>query len=265
MAKLTAENKFFDCSDYGRLPARWLVQKIKHSHITSIHLTLLFGIAGLCGIGSILMRYNIAAGFFLILKSILDAADGELARVKNKPSYTGRYLDSIFDIILNFLILMAICFVTDTHFILGIIAFFMMQWQGTLYNYYYVILRTTSSGADVTSKVFEHQSPLAFAGETQKSVDIMFKIFYFLYAFFDKSIYYLDKKASKIKTFPNWFMTLVSLYGLGFQLLLIAIMLWLGWNEYIILFFIFYIILMPFIVGIRKVGLKFDVEDTGFH
>ena len=41
------------------------------------------------------------AGFFLILKSILDAADGELARVKNTPSYTGRYLDSVADIILN--------------------------------------------------------------------------------------------------------------------------------------------------------------------
>ena len=41
------------------------------------------------------------APFFIILKSIIDAADGELARIKKTPSYTGRYLDSIFDIILN--------------------------------------------------------------------------------------------------------------------------------------------------------------------
>ena len=32
-----------------------------------------------------------AAGFFLVLKSVLDEADGQLARVKNQPSYTGRY------------------------------------------------------------------------------------------------------------------------------------------------------------------------------
>jgi phosphatidylglycerophosphate synthase len=33
--------------------------------------------------------------FFIILKSIIDGADGELARIKN-TSYTGRYLDSVF-------------------------------------------------------------------------------------------------------------------------------------------------------------------------
>ena len=49
--------------------------------------------------------YYWAAGFFLILKSILDAADGQLARVKNQPSFTGRYLDSIFDSILNLALL----------------------------------------------------------------------------------------------------------------------------------------------------------------
>ena len=55
------------------------------------------------------------AGFFIILKSGIDAADGELARLK-KTSYFGRYLDSVFDIILNFIILMAICYVSKTNF-----------------------------------------------------------------------------------------------------------------------------------------------------
>ena len=48
--------------------------------------------------------------FFLIFKSILDAADGELARVKQKPSNTGRYLDSVADIILNALFFISIWF-----------------------------------------------------------------------------------------------------------------------------------------------------------
>ena len=48
-----------------------------------------------------IMGYYWLAAFFLIFKSILDAADGELARVKQRPSYTGRYLDSVADIVLD--------------------------------------------------------------------------------------------------------------------------------------------------------------------
>ena len=32
-------------------------------------------------------------------------------------------------------------------------------------------------------------------------------------------MYYMDKNASDSPPFPKWFMTLVSMYGLGFQLL----------------------------------------------
>tara|TARA_B110000037_G_scaffold202963_1_gene245601 strand:- start:4593 stop:4715 length:123 start_codon:yes stop_codon:yes gene_type:complete len=40
-----------------------------------------------------------------MFKSILDAADGEFARVKKTPSFTGRCLDAVADIILNLFIL----------------------------------------------------------------------------------------------------------------------------------------------------------------
>ena len=39
--------------------------------------------------------FMILASFFIILKSVIDAVDGELARMKKTPSYSGRYLDSI--------------------------------------------------------------------------------------------------------------------------------------------------------------------------
>ena len=58
---------------------------------------------------------------------MIDAADGELARLKKTPSYTGRYLDSVFDIILNFLFLMTICYVSKTSFWLTILAFIGIQ------------------------------------------------------------------------------------------------------------------------------------------
>ncbi len=256
MSKLATQNKFLDLSDYGRLPATYLANSLKNTRITPIHVTLLFGVSGIIAIYCIVKGHYLWAGFFLILKSILDAADGELSRVKNTPSYTGRYLDSIFDIILNFSFLMAIYRVSETPFLHTLLAFMCIQWQGTLYNYYYVILRNNAIGGDSTSKIFENQSPKAFPGERQKTVDVLFTIFTILYCVFDKTIYFFDKKACAVNTFPHWFMTLVSLYGLGFQLLIIAIMLSLGWVDAIMPFFIFYTFLMAVIIGVRRVVLN---------
>ena len=47
-------------------------------------------------------------------------------------------------------------------------------------------------------------------------------MFHFLYKVFDEFIYALDPHASKARVSPKWFMFLVSFYGLGFQLLLMA-------------------------------------------
>jgi phosphatidylserine synthase len=252
MSKLHASDKFLDLSDYGRSFGRFFALQLKETRFTAIHVTLLFGISGLLAIYCILNQYFLAAAFFIVLKSGIDAADGELARLKNTPSYVGRYLDSVFDIILNFLFLMAICYVSKTTVWLALLAFIGIQLQGTLYNYYYVILRNKSVGGDATSKIFEYKTPKALPGETQQAVNILFGIYTIVYGFFDKIIHFLDAEAYKVKTFPNWFMTLLSLYGLGFQLLIIAFMLPFGWIELIAPFFIIYSLLIFVMIGIRK-------------
>jgi len=256
MSKLAAEDKFLDLSDYGRTFGRFFANQLKNTKCTPIHVTLLFGLSGLIAIYCILQNHYFLASFFIILKSIIDAADGELARLKNTPSYVGRYLYSVFDIILNFLFLMTICYVSLTSIWYTILAFIGIQLQGTLYNYYYVILRNKSVGGDATSKIFEYKSPRALAGESQKSVDILYQIYNVVYGTFDKIIHTLDKDAYKVKTFPNWFMTLVSIYGLGFQLLIIALMLSTDLIEYIIPFLLYYTLFLFVIIGIRKTVLK---------
>lgn len=256
MSKLAAQDKFLDLSDYGRPFGKMLANLLKNTRFTPIHVTLLFGLSGLIAIYCILENQFYLAGFFIILKSGIDAADGELARIKKTPSYTGRYLDSVFDIILNFLFFSAICYVSTTSFLMTLGAFFCIQLQGTLYNYYYVILRNKSVGGDKTSKIFEYKSPRALAGESQKSVDILFTIYTIVYGGFDKIIHVMDKNAYKVKTFPNWFMTFVSLYGLGFQLLLISLMLALDYIEFIAPFFIGYSIFIFVLIGIRKSVFK---------
>jgi len=251
MSKLPKEYKFIDVSDYGRSIARLIANVFKNTSVTPVQVTVGFIISGLTAILCMLSDYYWAAAFFLILKSILDAADGELARVKNTPSYTGRYLDSVADIILNLLFFTTIAYISHTNIIYALLAFLGVQLQGTLYNYYYVILRNNSNG-DTTSRVFEDSSPTAMNGEKQQVVDTLFKAYKFLYGRFDRAIYLLDPKAVESKPFPNWFMTCVSIFGLGFQLLLISIMLVMKLSNYIIPFFIAYSGFILILIAIRK-------------
>jgi phosphatidylglycerophosphate synthase len=255
MSKLSIQDKFLDLSDYGRLIGTRFANLLKDTRFTPIHVTLLFGVSGLLALVFILKHSYFLAAFFIILKSIIDAADGELARIKHTPSYSGRYLDSIFDIILNFLFFMAFYYVTKTSFILTLSSFICLQLQGTLYNYYYVILRNKSVNGDSTSKIFEYKTPKALPGESQKSVNILFTIYIIVYGVFDKTIHYLDKDAYKCQKFPNWFMTMVSIFGLGFQLLIIAVMLSCNLISFIIPFFIIYSIFIFVLISIRKIYL----------
>ena len=74
----------------------------------------------------------------------------------------------------------------------------------------------------------------------------------FLYRIFDQTIYLLDKKATEGTHFPKWFMTLVSAYGLGFQLLIISVLLIFNLDAFVIPFFIGYSFLIPVIIIIRQ-------------
>nr|WP_321225909.1 CDP-alcohol phosphatidyltransferase family protein [uncultured Psychroserpens sp.] len=251
MSKLPKAHKFIDLSDYGRPIARCIATSLKNTCFTPIHVTIAFIISGLIAVVCIISSYFWAAAFFLIFKSILDAADGELARIKETPSYTGRYLDSVADIILNAIILMAVWYISDAKIWMTILAFIGIQLQGTLYNYYYVILRNQFDG-DTTSRVFENKTPQALEGEKQSHVNILFRLYKILYGNFDNAIYALDKNASRGKITPNWLMTAISTFGLGFQLLLIAVFLVAGWKDYIIPFFILYSVMIFVFIEIRK-------------
>jgi len=252
MSKLAVQDKFIDVSDYGRPAAKMIVYSLRDSEITAIHLTLMFGLCGIAAVIAILNGYFMIAGLLLIIKSILDAADGEMARLKKNPSYVGRYLDSVFDIVLNFFIILAVWHVTGQSIWLAMAAFGSIQLQGTLYNFYYVILRHNSDSGDRTSKIFETETPEAYPGESQKNVNLLFWFYTLFYSIFDKIIYALDRQAPLKKTFPKWFMSLLSMYGLGFQLLIISGMLASGLIHLILPFFVFYSLFILIFIGIRR-------------
>lgn len=255
MSKLPEKYKFIDLSDYGRPVGHWIASQLQYSLFTPIHVTTMFIISGLIAIVFMIKGYYITASFFIILKSILDAADGELSRLKQTPSYVGRYYDSIADFLLNFSFLFAFWYITEISIIYMFIAFFAIQLQGTVYNYYYVILRNSVQG-DSTSRIFEAGAPKALKGESQQMVNIFYKIYDILYISFDKIMYYMDKDAKDSPPFPKWFMTILSMYGLGFQLLIMALMLSFNLKSYVIPFFIVYSVFLVVFVGLRKFVLK---------
>lgn len=255
MSKIPQEYKFIDLSDYGRVVAKWIANSLKNTSVSPIQVTTWFIISGLLAIGAMLYHWYTLAAILLIVKSILDAADGELSRVKNTPSYIGRYYDSIADIILNLLFLITISYLTNGSLLYLFFAFVGIQLQGTLYNYYYVILRNSVHG-DTTSRVLEDAAPIAMPGESQKNVNLFYKVYDTLYIVFDKTIHFLDQTAVKAKPFPKWFMTLLSAFGLGFQLLIMAIFLVLDRIDLIIPFFILFSVLIPVFIFIRKAFLN---------
>ncbi|MBT6224228.1 CDP-alcohol phosphatidyltransferase family protein [Flavobacteriaceae bacterium] len=255
MSKLPEKYQFLDLSDYGRPVGHWIASQLKSTFFTPIHVTTMFIIAGIIAIVLMINGYFITAAFFIILKSILDAADGELSRLKNTPSYVGRYYDSIADFLLNFSFLLTFWYITDISIVYMFIAFFGIQLQGTVYNYYYVILRNSVQG-DSTSRIFEDSAPKALKGESQHMVNIFYKIYDVLYISFDKIMYFMDKDAKDSPPFPKWFMTILSLYGLGFQLLIMALMLSFNLESYVIPFFIVYSVFLVVFVGLRKFVLK---------
>lgn len=251
MSKLPVQYRFLDLSDYGRPLAVLIAHALRNTRLTPIHVTLGFVASGLLAIYCILNQFYVGAVFFLILKSILDAADGELARLRKRPSYTGRFLDSVSDLILNLLIILSIWYVTEGSVWLALLAFVGLELQGTLYNYYYAILRNRHKG-DTTSRVFETQIPKAHEGEEQRHVNLLFRLYQICYGVFDRVIYALDRKACSARNFPAWLMTAVSTFGLGFQLLLIGIMLLLGLETYILPFFLVYSLFILVFIGLRR-------------
>lgn len=255
MPKLSKEDKFVDFSDYGRPLATFIATHLSRIKINAIQVTSLFFVAGILCAYFIYTRQLVWAAVFLMIKNILDAVDGEIARITNHPSLIGRYLDSIFDFIINALIFVTILFVDAGSVTIFVLAFLGIEFQCSIYNYYYVIVRRRLNNEE-TSRTIEFRKPIAYEYESQKTVTILHAVFLCLYVIFDSLVLVLDKQALFVRHFPKWFLSLISLLGLGFQLLIICLMLCLGLTDLILPFFASYSIFGLFVILIRKLLVK---------
>ncbi len=255
MPKLSIDDKFIDFSDYGRPIATFLAHHLSNLKVNAIQVTFVFLLAGIICVYCIQTNHYILAAIFLMLKNILDAVDGEIARITKHPSIIGRYLDSIFDFIINLLILFSILTIESSSRVIFLMAFFGIEFQCSIYNYYYVILRRSLNNHE-TSRILEFRKPVSYHYESQRLTNILHIAFLCLYLVFDALVYVLDKPALSVKKFPKWFMSLLSLLGLGFQLLIICGLLCLGLTKMILPFFAWYSIFGLFVILIRKLLVR---------
>ncbi len=257
MPKLPIDKKFLDLSDYARPFAIILVKLLYPTKVGAYTLTFSFLIVGLWA--SVLIYKNTLlnfAAFLLLLKSMLDAADGEMARQRKTPSLVGRYFDSVSDFVVNLCLFLSIALTFKINIVITLFSLVAFQLQGSLYNYYYLIKRYQCDG-DKTSRIFEREDPKPFPRDNPQLLKLLHKTYLIIYGWQDAFIHLLDKNAIKTKELPGWFLTLVSIFGLGFQLLLIAAFVFHGTHYYVIYFFLVPFSLLALIaIMIRKVFVK---------
>ena len=88
-----------DLSEWGRPFARVMARYLKEKpvsviQVTNLHLVLTIFCAWLILQGDLILACSL-----LIIKGVIDAVDGELARIRERPSHVGRYWDTVADTI----------------------------------------------------------------------------------------------------------------------------------------------------------------------
>lgn len=209
-----------DLSDWGRPIARFFANILKETKIsvlmvTNFHLLLSIFCAWL-----ILQEYIIEGCILLVIKGVVDAIDGELARIRERPSHVGRYWDTIADTL--GLILVTYAFGQYLGwtgvYISGIVVAVLFQYS--LFNHFSVRARGLGLGDD-TSRIDEKVCPVAKPWEKQIHVNFLHKIYLVGFSWQDQIINLTTGKGSKNLSFE---LTVSSILGYGFQSIIILIL-----------------------------------------
>ena len=209
-----------DLSDWGRPIARFFANILKETKIsvlmvTNFHLLLSIFCAWL-----ILQEYIIDGCILLVIKGVVDAIDGELARIRERPSHVGRYWDTIADTL--GLILVTYAFGQYLGwtgvYISGIVVAVLFQYS--LFNHFSVRARGLGLGDD-TSRIDEKVCPVAKPWEKQIHVNFLHKIYLVGFSWQDQIINLMTGRGSKNLSFE---LTMSSILGYGFQSIIILIL-----------------------------------------
>ena len=211
------DKKVVDLSEWGRPLARVITRFLKDKPVSVIQVTNFHLLLSLYSAWLIYQGDTILACFLLIVKGVIDAVDGELARTRERPSHVGRYWDTVVDTIGLIAVMWAFgsLFNWDILFTFGMILAILFQYS--LFNHYSILMKALGSG-DATSRIDERIRPVAHPWEKQRNVNILHFIYLCFFNWQDRIISGLSGKGSKSLVFE---LTVSSALGFGMQSLLI--------------------------------------------
>lgn len=209
-----------DLSEWGRPIARVVARFLKDKpvpvmQVTNLHLLLTLFCAWL-----ILEDEAVLACALLVVKGVIDAVDGELARIRNRPSHVGRYWDTVADTIGMIAVMLAFGRVFDWSLLLTCALILATLFQYSLFNHYSILMRSLGSG-DATSRVDERVRPVANPWEKQSHVNFLHTIYVLFFSWQDQFVERLSGKGSPTLVFE---LTVSSALGFGLQSLVILVL-----------------------------------------
>ena len=209
-----------DLSDWGRPIARSLALYLKDRPVSVIQVTNSHFILTLFCAWLIIQGQIVVASILLVVKGVVDAIDGELARIRRRPSHVGRYWDTIADAMGLVVVMFALGTILKWGHALTITVILNVLLQYSLFNHFSLRLRILGSG-DTTSRLDERTCPRAYPWEKQKNVERLHRIYLLLFYWQDRIITALTGRGTKELRIE---LTSSSILGFGFQSLILASM-----------------------------------------
>jgi len=210
MHKLPPEARFVDVNDFWCFPNRWVVKFLYPLSITPTQITILSLIAGLVSVFCYMINSSVGlmwGALFLYLKIFLDNVDGNLARVKGEVSRLGRFLDSLVDFIVSFLVYLVLTLrlVSDTNdslcWFLGGLAFLSCLIHCS-YFVFYLVQYTSISGTYLCNRadesITEEDSTAYDRRDLSMLVYWLQRSHILLYGWQDKAIEWFDRLSKKL-------------------------------------------------------------------
>jgi phosphatidylglycerophosphate synthase len=210
--------KVVDLSEWGRPLGRAGARFLNDKPVTVLQVTHLHLLLALFCAVLIVQEQIVLACFLLILKGIIDAVDGELARLRERPSHVGRYWDTFADTIGLVAVMVAFATVLGWSELLTAGMVFATLIQYSLFNHYSVLMRIKGTG-DFTSRLDEREQPVAYPWEKQSTVNIFHAIYVRLFSWQDSLISKCSGRGSPSLRFE---LTVSSFLGFGMQSLVIC-------------------------------------------
>ena len=210
MNKLPLEARFFDINNFWYFPNRWVVRFLYPLPVTPTQITITSLIAGLVSVGCYMIDSDaglMLGASFLYLKIFLDNVDGNLARARGEVSRLGRFLDSLTDFMVSFLVYLVLTLrlISETsnplYWFLGGLSFLSCLIHCS-YFVFYLVQYTSISGTYLSNRADENiteEDDAAYdRGELSTSVYFLQRSHVFLYGWQDKAIGWFDHLGKRL-------------------------------------------------------------------